>query len=67
MPDLIASARDVWDDAAASERQSVAETLATALREIIAEADRRIGVVQTARRDRFTTRTNHAAARVRGG
>lgn len=67
VPELIAAARDVSDDAVASERQSVAKTLATALREIIAEADRRIGVVQAARRDRFTTRTNHAAARVRGG
>ncbi|MBB5700120.1 hypothetical protein FHR19_003502 [Sphingomonas yantingensis] len=56
----------MWDVGTAFERQGVAKTLATALREIIAEADRRIGVVQAARRDRFTTRTNHAAARVRG-
>lgn len=67
VPELIAAARDVWDDAAASERQEVVDKLSASLRDVIAEADRRIGVVQAARRDRFTTRTNHAAARVRGG
>lgn len=67
VPDLIAAARDVWEDTAAAERQDVANKLAASLCDIIAEADRRIGGVQAARRDRFTTRANHAAARVRGG
>lgn len=67
VPDLIASAQDVWDDADAAERPAVAVDLAASLESIIAEADTRLAAVRKARHDLFTTRTNHARARVREG
>ncbi|WP_375271366.1 hypothetical protein [Sphingomonas sp.] len=67
VPDLIASAQDVWDDADAAERPAVAADLTASLEAIIAEADVRLAAIRKVRRDLFTTRTNHARARVREG
>lgn len=68
VPDLIASAQDVWDDAGSDrERADIAQRLTTQLHDILSEADRRLSTVRAARRDLFATRANHAAARVREG
>lgn len=67
VPDLIAAAQGVFDNAAPLEQAGVAERLATDLADIIAEAERRLAVVQAARRDLFATRSAHAAQRVREG
>lgn len=67
VPDLIASAQDVWDDAGTVEKPAIAVDLAASLDAIIAEADTRLATIRKARRDLFATRTNHARARVREG
>ncbi len=67
VPDLIAAAKDVWDDADAGERTSIAKKLSEHLDVVISEAEARLAVVKAARLDLFTIRANHAAARVRDG
>lgn len=67
VPDLIAAAQGVWDDADPPEQASVAQRLADHLHAIIAEADARLVAVRDARRDLFNIRGNHADARMRDG
>ena len=67
VPDLIAAAQDVWDDADPSEQASVAQRLVDHLYAIIDEADTRLAAVKNARRDLFSIRGNHADRRVRDG
>ena len=67
VPDLIAAARAMHEDADGAEKTAVAHRLAAHLDGVIAEAERRVAVVRSARRDRFKTLGNHADARVREG
>lgn len=67
VPDLIAAARVVYEDADGAEKAMVARRLATHLGGVIEEAERRTAVVRAARRDRFSTLGNHADARVQEG
>ena len=67
VPDLIAAAQDVYDDAPDGEKAGVADRLARHLEGIVAEADQRLAVVLAARRDLFATRGSHAEGRIRDG
>ena len=67
VPDLIAAAQDVYDDAPAREKAGVADRLAQHLEGIVTEADQRLAVVLAARRDLFSTRGSHAEGRIRDG